>query len=94
LGPKRDVYCHYGVQEYLVWRVEDRQVDWFELHEGRYEPLRMRGDGLLCSKVFPGLWLSVGALLAGDLPQLFAAVDWGTATEEHAAFVRRLSGAT
>jgi Uma2 family endonuclease len=91
LGPKKNAYCRYGVREYLVWRVEDREVDWFELQDSQYELLRMSNDGLLCSSVFPGLWLDVNALLAGDLPHLFAAVDRGTATEEHREFVRRLA---
>lgn len=91
LGPKKDAYCRFGVREYLVWRVEDRIVDWFELKKGRCESLPPREDGIICSKVFPGLWLDLNALLAGDLPELFAAVDRGTATDEHAAFVRGLS---
>jgi Uma2 family endonuclease len=94
LGPKKTAYCRFGVKEYLVWRVEDREVDWFELREGRYELLPADENGVICSKVFPGLWLDVGALLAGDLPRLFAAVDRGTATPEHREFVRRLSSAT
>jgi hypothetical protein len=46
---------------------------------------------MLRSKVFPGLWLDVEALIARDLPRLLAAVDRGTATDEHRAFVARLS---
>jgi Uma2 family endonuclease len=94
LGPKKKAYCRFGVREYLVWRVNDHEIDWFELHKGKYKSMPKRDDGLLCSKVFPGLWLDVNALIAGDLPRVFAAIDRGTSTDEHAAFVRRLSTAT
>ena len=38
LHVKLHVYRRSGVREYLVWRVLDRQIDWFVLREGRYEP--------------------------------------------------------
>jgi len=57
LGKKLNSYRRNGVREYIVWRVLDREVDWFVLHEGRYEPLPPAADGLLRSTVFPGLWL-------------------------------------
>ena len=40
LGKKLNVYRRCGVREYIVWRVLDRQVDWFVNREGRFEPLR------------------------------------------------------
>jgi Uma2 family endonuclease len=91
LGPKKDAYSRHGVKEYVIWRVEDRAVDWFLLQVGRYMPLAPNPDGLLCSRVFPGLRLDVEALLSGDLPKLIAVIDRGTATSEHRAFVDRLS---
>ncbi|HEX4589046.1 MAG TPA: Uma2 family endonuclease, partial [Gemmataceae bacterium] len=39
LHDKLDVYRSNGVREYIVWRVEDREVDWFILGDGQYEPL-------------------------------------------------------
>ena len=56
-----------GVREYIVWRVQDREVDWFVLRDGRIEPLAPSADGILRSAVFPGLWLDPAALLRGDL---------------------------
>ena len=91
LHAKMDAYRRNGVREYLVWRMLDDQVDWFELQENAYEPVRTDG-GLLKSRVFPGLWLDVEAVLIGDLAKAFAAVDRGCATDEHAAFVKRLAG--
>jgi hypothetical protein len=91
LHGKKNAYRRNGVKEYLAWRVEDEKVDWFALVEGRFEPMPADERGRIRSKVFPGLWLDVAALLAGDLPRLFAAVDEGASTPEHRAFVERLT---
>lgn len=93
LHAKLNAYRRNGVREYFVWRTEDVAVDWFVLCDGRYDPLAADpADGLLKSAVFSGLWLDASALLRGDLPAAFAAVDLGTATPEHAAFVAQLKG--
>lgn len=91
LHAKKNAYRRNGVKEYLVWRVEEAGVDWFELVDGRYELLVTDDRGRLRSKVFPGLWLDVAALLEGDLAKVFAAVDDGAGTEEHRAFVQKLA---
>ena len=39
LGKKLQVYRRNGVREYIVWRVQDRQIDWFVLREGQYDRL-------------------------------------------------------
>jgi len=90
LGPKLDAYRRNGVREYLVWRVLDGEFDWLELREGRYEPRVPDADGLFKSAVFPGLWLDPKALLGGDLARVPAVLNQGTASAEHAAFVKRL----
>ncbi|MFI5381023.1 MAG: Uma2 family endonuclease [Tepidisphaerales bacterium] len=92
LHDKKNAYRRNRVREYLVWRVEDAEVDWFALRNGDYEKLRGGSNGhpLLKSEAFPGLWLDVPALLRGDLPALLAAVDRGAASSQHAAFLRRL----
>jgi len=77
LGKKLNSYRRNGVREYIVWRVLDREVDWFVLHEGRYEPLPPAADGLLRSTVFPGLWLDPAALIRGDLATVLAVVQQG-----------------
>jgi hypothetical protein len=91
LHAKKNAYRRNGVKEYLAWRVEERAVDWFALVEGRYDLMRTDDRGYICSLVFPGLWLDVTALLSGDLPKLFAAVDEGVASAEHRAFVDKLN---
>ena len=67
-----NVYRRNGVQEYIVWRVYDRAIDWFELKDGAYE--RLEGDerGVIESRVFPGLRLNVKALLAGEIATVLA----------------------
>ena len=77
LHVKLHVYRRSGVREYLVWRVLDRQIDWFVLREGQYEALAPGSDGILKSTVFPGLWLDPSALLRGDL-----AAFWPFSTKE------------
>lgn len=67
VGKKKRVYERNGVQEYLVYRTEDRAVDWWELRDGVYVPLPRAEDGSIASHVFPGLVLDVPALLRGDL---------------------------
>jgi Uma2 family endonuclease len=87
LGKKLHVYRRNGVREYLVWRVQDREIDWFVLRDGKYESLAAGDDGILRSTVFPGLWLDQPALLRGDLATVLAAVQQGLASADHAAFV-------
>jgi hypothetical protein len=94
LHAKLNAYRRNGVREYLVWRVEDRTIDWFILREGRFEPLAAAADGLYHSEVLPGLWLDAAALLHGDLLAVFQTVQRGLDSSEHAAFVRRLQEST
>lgn len=89
LHDKLNVYRRSGVQEYLVWRVYDRQLDWWKLQDGVYVPLAMDEAGIIRSTIFPGLWLSQSALLEGKLGLVLETVQHGLASEEHAAFVMR-----
>jgi len=90
LHSKLHVYRRNGVKEYIVWRVEDEQIDWFVLQKGNFEPLAPI-KSLLKSEVFPGLWLDAKAMLADDLAGVAKAVDKGTATGEHRDFVTKLA---
>ena len=94
LHEKFAMYRRAGVRDYLVWRVLDREIDWFVLRGRQYRRLKANADGLLRSKVFPGLWLDAEALLAGNLARVLAVVQQGTASPEHAAFVARLRAAS
>lgn len=94
LYDKLHVYRRHGVCEYVVWRVWDREIDWFVLSAGRYERLPLSAEGQYRSGVFPGLWLDPGALIRGDLAQVLDVLQQGLATTEHADFVRRLQQQT
>ncbi len=80
-----------GVREYLVWRVRDRQLDWFVLKDGEFERQNPDAVGILKSTIFPGLWLDAAALLDDQLAQVLAVLDRGLKSPEHAAFVDRLA---
>jgi len=89
LHSKLEAYRRNGVQEYIVWRVLDRAIDWFVQEAGKFVRLPCDG-GVYRSHVFPGLWLDVQALLAGDMVKVFQVVQDGAATAEHQQFVREL----
>jgi hypothetical protein len=91
LHEKFHVYRRYGVREYVVWRVLERQVDWFVLRGEEYERLPLADDGLYRSDAFPGLWLDPQALIAEDLPRLHEVVQRGLHSPEHQQFVQRLA---
>lgn len=91
LGAKKQAYRRNGVAEYLVWQVFENHIDWYALTDGEYQPLVADGDGLLRSRRFPGLWLAVAAMLAGDMAQVLAGVQSGLQSPEHQAFVDQLA---
>jgi len=93
LHDKLNVYRRNGVEEYIVWRVYDGLIDWFALEGERYTLLAPAADGIMESRKFPGLRLCVPALLVSDLAPVLAELQVGLASEEHAAFVRRLASA-
>ena len=90
LNEKLRVYQRNGVREYIVWRVERQQVDWFVLRDGRFDRLAPTSTGLLCSETFPGLWLDADALTRGDFVEVMAALQRGIQDPTHAAFVAEL----
>jgi Uma2 family endonuclease len=93
LHQKLNVYRRNGIQEYIVWRVYDAQIDWFTLKEGRYDGLTPGGDGIYRSVVFPGLWLAPTAMVNRNVAQVSSALQQGIASPEHGRFVERLKRA-
>ncbi len=92
LHDKLELYRRHGVREYIVWRARNDAIDWFVLHEGRFERLELPADRCYKSEVFPGLWMDVDALIRGDLAAVFQAVKRGTeTTPQHAEFLQRLN---
>ena len=91
LGAKKTAYERNGVQEYIVWRVLDQQMDWFCLENGHYVDLLPDEDGITRSRIFPGLWLDKMALLSGDMQRVLAVLQSGIQSMEHQEFVQRLN---
>lgn len=89
LHSKLREYYRAGVPEYVVWRVEDRAIDWFVRGDKDYEKIEPE-NGIYRSRVFPGLWLDAEALIAGDLQRVLAVLQQGLATSEHAEFCDKL----
>ncbi len=91
LHEKLRVYRRNGVQEYVIWRVYNCELDWFKLRDGEYVQLEPNAEGIICSEVFPGLRLDKFALLAGDLARVLEVLQQGLTTQEHQSFVESLA---
>ncbi|MTJ24001.1 Uma2 family endonuclease [Dolichospermum sp. UHCC 0352] len=92
LYDKKKAYKRNGIQEYLVWQSLENKLDWFGLHDSEYILLQPDTEGIIKSQVMPGLWLSVTALLAGDMVKVLEVLQTGLNSPEHREFLRRLSG--
>ncbi len=90
LHDKLRAYRRNGVQEYVVWRVRDRRIDWFALADGEYR-LLPADAGLIHSRVFPGLRIACPALLAGDIATALAELQKGIDSAEHRRFIAQLA---
>lgn len=90
LHSKLEAYRRNRVKEYVVWRVLDRAIDWFILEGEQFTRPACGDDDIYRSRVFPGLWLDVPALLDGQLAKVFEVVQQGVATPEHRDFVKAL----
>lgn len=75
LHVKKEAYRRAGVQEYLVWQVFERRIDWWTLADGTYQPLPLSDEGIFESRVFPGLKLAALKMLEGDLEAVLAAAQ-------------------
>ena len=61
---KKEAYLQAGVREYLVWRTQTGEIDWWVREEDDYILLEPDEDGILRSRIFPGLWLDAAAMIA------------------------------
>ncbi|GAB4159601.1 MAG: Uma2 family endonuclease [Cyanobacteria bacterium J069] len=91
LHTKKQVYRRNGVQEYVVWQSLDNKLDWFWLNEGEYVALSPDADGMIRSRMFPGFWLDVVALCAGNMTQVMQRLQVGIQSPAHAEFVQQLA---
>lgn len=88
---KLEMYLLHGAKEYLVWRVLDKEIDWFVSQDGTYVKLQPDEHGIISSTVFSGLRLAVNAMLAGNLTTVLAELQKGIDSPEHQAFVAELA---
>lgn len=89
LRDKKRAYRRNGLEEYIVWQVSDSQFDWFVLEGGDYTSLTPNNN-IIQSRIFPGLWLEVSALLAGDMAEVLKTLQTGLASPEHQNFQQKL----
>ena len=90
LGKKLHAYRRNSVREYIVWRVLDRQVDWYVNRGGRFEPVPPAADGILRARCFPASG-SMRPPWSGAIGKAVqAALQQGLNSPEHAEFVARL----
>ena len=89
LHQKKGAYRRNGLREYLAWITGENRLVWWELSEGEYQEIAPDADGLVKSRVFPGLWLDTTALLRGDMKAVLTAVRRGIDSPEHGAFVAK-----
>ena len=91
LHDKLELYEQKGVQEYIVWRVLDKQIEWFGLEKGKYKKFVSDKQGIIESKVFPGLRLNVKAILNDDLQKVLADLQNGLKSKKYKDFAKQLS---
>jgi Uma2 family endonuclease len=91
LHEKKEAYRRNGVKEYIVWSVNNQKLDWFRLVKGEYRNAAPAANGVIRSRAFPGLWLNVPALLAGEMSRVFDTLNAGLQSKAHADFVKRLA---
>jgi Uma2 family endonuclease len=91
LHVKLDLYQAARVPEYLAILLHEREVRWHVLNGDCYQILSPDEDGLVRSRIFPGLWLDGSALLAGKMQQVMARLQEGLRSPEHQAFVSELT---
>jgi Uma2 family endonuclease len=88
---KLQAYRRNGVREYIIWRVRDRQIDWFSLQEGEFVPLELDPRGVYQSRIFPGLELAAQAMLDDEMAKVLETLRQGMAGAEHQRFVEQLA---
>ncbi|NJO73398.1 MAG: Uma2 family endonuclease [Leptolyngbyaceae cyanobacterium RM1_406_9] len=90
-GSKKQAYRRNGVPEYVMWQAFEHQLEWLQLVEGEYQPLLPDAQGIIRSRVFPGLWLAVESLLNNQMAQVLEVVQQGVNSPEHQDFVQQLA---
>jgi len=91
LHQKKELYHRAGVDEYLAILLREREVRWHRWGRKDYVVVPVPPDGIMCSRVFPGLWLNVQALLQDDMARVLETLRQGLKSTDHTAFVQTLA---
>jgi Uma2 family endonuclease len=91
LHSKKRMYERLGVGEYVVNAVQERRIWWWVLEGGTFREIAADADGLMRSRLFPGLWLDHEAMAGREIARVLGALQQGLDTEEHARFVAELA---
>lgn len=89
LHAKRTDYHRNGVLEYLVLVPRQKELVWFDLASDRQ--ISSPTDRIVRPVQFPGLWLSVDAILDENQQLALDVLHQGLATSEHQQFVQSLA---
>jgi len=90
-GPKLALYQRAGVQEYITVEQFGQLMIWRVLENGAYVAQTLPADGIVRSRVFPGLWLDLAAFWADDGAKMLAVLNEGLASQDHRDFVAQLA---
>ena len=90
-GPKLALYQLAGVWEYITVEQFGQRMIWRVLENGAYVAQTLPADGIVRSRVFPGLWLDLAAFWADDGAKMLAVLNEGLASQDHRDFVAQLA---
>jgi Uma2 family endonuclease len=90
LSVKHRLYAAAGVREFVTAGYLERAIEWFRLDNRDYSPMARDADGVIRSETFPGLWLNVPAFFRDEGARMFATLQQGLQSPEHARFVAEL----
>jgi len=90
-GPKLALYQLAGVWEYITVEQFGQRMIWRVLENGAYVAQTLPADGIVRSRVFPGLWLDLAAFWADDGAKMLAVLNAGLASQDHRDFVAQLA---
>ncbi|HLP89181.1 MAG TPA: hypothetical protein VK184_11410 [Nostocaceae cyanobacterium] len=69
----------------------EQKIDWFYLEKSEYISLTPDSNGIIKSKIYPGLWLDITALLEGNMTQILAILQTGLNSPEYQILLQNLS---
>lgn len=87
---KKNVYRRNQVKEYIIWRVQDEEIDWFVWENGEYTALQPDKNGVIESRFFGGLRLDIEAILKDNLSKVLEVLQKGLKSKKHRKFVESL----